>query len=142
MTPAYAKKLGLQTQKTDIKTQKIDRSSLDTFGMVLAGFQVLNNQDRTRFFQKTFLLANTMIEVVPEIFFLTLSNANIQFAEKELTWKSYTAKKTLSTTQMVELIDKKEFGKAALDEIMKAFVMYVSYLSLKSKMMIHSAREA
>ena len=38
MIPAYAKKLGLQTWRTDVKAQKIDKSSLDTFGMVIAGF--------------------------------------------------------------------------------------------------------
>ena len=42
ITLAFAKKLGLQTQRTDGGTQKIDKSSLDTFGMVIAGFQVLN----------------------------------------------------------------------------------------------------
>ena len=42
MTPAYAKKLSLRTQKTDIGAQKIDGSSLDTFGIVITGFQVLD----------------------------------------------------------------------------------------------------
>ena len=36
MTSAYAKNLGLQTQKTNIRAQKIDGSSLDTFRMVIA----------------------------------------------------------------------------------------------------------
>ena len=44
MTPAYAKKLGHQTQKTDVCIQKIDESSLDTFGIIIAGFQILNQQ--------------------------------------------------------------------------------------------------
>ena len=38
ITPAYAKQLDLQTQKTDVGAQKIDESSLDTFGIVIAGF--------------------------------------------------------------------------------------------------------
>ena len=38
MTPAYAKQLGLQVQRTDIGAQKIDGSLLKTFGMVIAGF--------------------------------------------------------------------------------------------------------
>ena len=42
MTPAYAKKLGLRTQKTDVGAPKIDGSSLDIFEMVIAGFQVLD----------------------------------------------------------------------------------------------------
>ena len=50
MTPAYTKKLGLQTQKTDVGAQKIDGSSLDTFGIVIAGFQVIDKLGRARFF--------------------------------------------------------------------------------------------
>ena len=38
MTPAYAKQLGIQIQKTDIGDQKIDSSLLQTFGMVIVGF--------------------------------------------------------------------------------------------------------
>ena len=38
ITPAYAKKLGLRTQRTDVGAQKIDGSSLNTFGIVIAGF--------------------------------------------------------------------------------------------------------
>ena len=38
MTLAYTKKLGLQTWRTDIRAQKIDASSLDTFWIVIAGF--------------------------------------------------------------------------------------------------------
>ena len=52
--------------------------------------------------------------------FLTLSNADIQFAEKELTWRSYTVAEALPTTKRVEIIDKKEFAKAALDENVEA----------------------
>ena len=85
MTLAYAKKLGFRTQKTDVRAQKIDRSSLDIFEIVIVGFQILNKQGRTRFFQETFLLADITIEVVPEILFFILNNTNIQFAEKKLT---------------------------------------------------------
>ena len=50
MTPAYTKKLGLQTQRTDVGAQKIDGSNLDTFGMVIAGLQIINKLGRARFF--------------------------------------------------------------------------------------------
>ena len=49
MTPAYAKKLGLRTWKTDVRAQKIDESSLDTFVIVIADFQILDKQNRIRF---------------------------------------------------------------------------------------------
>ena len=79
------------------------------------------------------------MEVVLGMPFLTLSNADIQFAEKELTWKTYTTEDALPTTRRVELIDKKEFAKAALDENIETFVMHVSSLSLGSKITIHPA---
>ena len=85
MSPAYAKQLGLRTWKSDVKAQKIDRSSLDTFEMVIIGFQVIDKLGRVRFFQKIFLLVDTTMEVVLKIPFLTFNNANIQFAEKKLT---------------------------------------------------------
>ena len=38
MSPAYASKLGLKVYHTDVRAQKIDGSTLETFGMVLASF--------------------------------------------------------------------------------------------------------
>ena len=38
MTPAYAMKLGLRIQKTDVKAQKIYSSLLETYEMVIATF--------------------------------------------------------------------------------------------------------
>ena len=36
ISPAYAKRLGFKTWKTNIGAQKIDGSALETFGMVIA----------------------------------------------------------------------------------------------------------
>ena len=77
MTPAYASKLGLRVRHTDVRTQKIDGSTLQTFGMVLANFQVEDKLRKTRLFQETFLLADISMEVVLGMPFLTLSNANV-----------------------------------------------------------------
>ena len=74
------------------------------------------------------------------MFFFTLSNADVQFAKKELTWRTYTTKKAFPTTSRVKIIDWKEFAKAAFDEYVEAFVMHVS--SLESKMTITPARKA
>ena len=57
--PAYAKKLGLKTWKTSVAAQKIDGSTPETFGMVIADFQVEDKGGRSRFFQETFLVADT-----------------------------------------------------------------------------------
>ena len=71
--------------------------------------------------------------------FLILSNADIQFAEKELIWRFYTVAKALPTTKRLEIIDWKEFAKAALDEHVEAFVMHMTSLSTIA---IHADREA
>ena len=143
MTLAYPKQLGLQVWKTDVGAQKIDGSLLQIFGMVIAGFQVENKLGRARFFQESFLLAETSMEVVPQMSFLTLSNANIQFARKELTWRSYTTAEALLTTKQIELLDKKEFAKAALDEKSETFVLHVAAMeALLAGMAIHFLQTA
>ena len=50
MTPAYAKQLGFQVWRTDVRTQKIDGSLLQTFRMVIVGFQVEDKLGRAQFF--------------------------------------------------------------------------------------------
>ena len=47
------------------------------FGMVIAGFQVIDKLGRAQFFQETFVSANTIIEVILKMPFLTFNNANI-----------------------------------------------------------------
>ena len=49
---------------------------MDTFGMVTAGFLLQDMLGKVRFFQETFLMADTRMEVVLRILFLILSSAN------------------------------------------------------------------
>ena len=62
--------------------------------------------------------------------FLTLSDANVQFVEKKLEWRSYTTAETLVTTKKLEFIDKKEFAAAVLDKNAETFVVDVAILSI------------
>ena len=50
MTSAYTAQLGFKVQKTNVDVQKIDKSSLKTYGMVIAAFQVLDKLARFWFF--------------------------------------------------------------------------------------------
>ena len=50
MTPAYASRLGLRARHTNVGAQKIDGSTLQTFGIVLANFQVEDKLGKARFF--------------------------------------------------------------------------------------------
>ena len=125
---AYTLKLGLRVRYIKVETRKISSSTLEMFEIVLASFWVKDKLGQTCFFQKTFLLANVGVKVVLRMLFLTRSNLNIQFDKKKLTWRSYTTAKTFSTTKWAELINKKEFAKAVLDENSKTFVLHVAAL--------------
>ena len=111
--------------------------------MVIAGFQVEDKLGWARFFQESFLLAETSIKVVLRMPFITLSNGNIQFIERELTKRFYSAADALSTIKRVELIDKKEFAKTVLDEESETFVVHIAALeALLAGIAIHFLQAA
>ena len=77
--PTFALELGLFIRPTDIRIQKIDSTILDTYGIVVAAFTIIDKANQVIFFEKTFLMANISLEVVFEIPFLMLSSADIDF---------------------------------------------------------------
>ena len=77
--PFFVKQLGLSIRPTNVGAQKIDGTTLDTYGMVVAAFSVVDKANRVRFFEETFLVANVSPEVVLGMPFLTLSNADVDF---------------------------------------------------------------
>lgn len=143
MTLAFASKFGLRTRYTNIGAQKIDGSTLQTFKMVLANFQIEDKLGQARFFQKSFLLAETTAQVMLSILFLTFSNTDVSFFKRELIWKFYTIDEVLPITKRVELIDKKKFAKTALDMYSETFIVHVVALeALLAEMPIHSSQTA
>ena len=96
--------------------------------MTIAGLSIQDESGRARFFEETFLLADSSMEVVLRILFLALSNADIQVDTKSFTWRSYSAAEALPITRRVEFIDKHEFAKAALDKNSETFVVHVTAL--------------
>ncbi len=86
------------------------------------------------------MLADTSIEVVLGLPFFSFSNADAEFVELgKLNWRFYIAAEALSTTSWVELINKREFAKAALDKNSEIFVMHVATLEAT---IIHSSQAA
>ena len=141
MTPAYAKKLAFTPQKTSVEVQKINGCFLETYNMTSASFSFQDSQKMVRFFEKSFLLANTNMEVVLRMPFLALSNADVEFTELgKLTWRSYITVEALSTTSQIELIDKREFARVGLDENSETFVIHVAVLEVPTAMPIHLSR--
>ena len=80
------------------------------------------------------------MEVVLEMPLLTFLDADIWFAEKELSWRDYTIVKTLPSTRKVDLIDKKEFAATAIDEDFEAFVVHMA--SIMETMSLYLAKKA
>ena len=105
ISPAFVERLGLKIRKTNVGAQKIDGSTLETFKMVIADFQVEDKGGIPRFFQETFLVANTKFKVILGMPFLKLSNADVLFSKGKLMWKSYIINKLLPTTKRVQPID-------------------------------------
>ncbi len=142
MISIYATKLGLSTRKTSVRAQKIDDSPLEPHGITSARFSLQNSLGRVWFFEETFLLTDTNIEVVLGMFFLALSNTKFQFGTKKLIWRSYTTAEALLTTSWVKLIDKKEFGKAVLNKNSETFVVYVATLKAMTIHLLSAAQIA
>ena len=70
--------------------------------IIVLAFLVTDKMDRVRFFDKTFLVANVSPEVVFRIFFFTLSDADIDFLDWKLRWRTYTTEKILLTTKLIK----------------------------------------
>ena len=84
MHPTFVERLGLVVQTTNVGAQKIDSTTFETYGMVVAAFSLTDQANRVRFFEETFLVANVSSNVVLRMPFLTLSDAKIDFPKKKL----------------------------------------------------------
>lgn len=98
LQPNFARKLDLHVYKTDVGIQKINGSRLETFGMIIVFFLVENNNRRFCFFEENFMLVDISMDVAHRILFLTLSNVEINFTDRELKWMSYIITKVFLTT--------------------------------------------
>lgn len=58
----------------NVEIQKTGSFKLDIFGIIIASFQVEGKEERSRFFEKTFLLADISMDIALIIPFVTLNN--------------------------------------------------------------------
>lgn len=72
------------------------------------------------------MVTDTRIKVVVGMLFFTLSSADIQFAKKELVWKTYNTVKALLIIQRMKIINKKKFMAAVLNEEDKTCGIYIA----------------
>lgn len=95
-------------------------------------FLVIDQAKKVRLFEKIFLVANISLDVVFEILFLNLSDANIDFAKKKFWQRFYSNKKALFTIKQVGLVEKKGFAAITLYPRYKTFVGYIVFLNNSS----------
>ena len=83
ISPVFTFQLGLKIWKTNVKAQKIDSITLETYRIVVTTFSILDKNSREKFFEKSFLLTEVKLDIVFKIHFLTMSN-NINFQAWDL----------------------------------------------------------
>ncbi len=142
MSQAFASQLGLKIRKTNVGAQKINGITLETYEMVVSTFFVSDKDNRKRFIEESFLLADVKPDVVLGMPFLNMSHGDVDFQAWDLQWRSYTTGDVLLTTMRVELLGKKEFAVAALDPEHEAFVVHIAALSIDSTDEVHPSRRA
>ena len=84
MSQAFASQLDFKIRKTNIGAQKIDNTTSKIYEMVVSIFSMLDKDGRKSFFEKSFLLVDVNLDIVLEILFLTMSNADINFQARDL----------------------------------------------------------
>lgn len=84
MSQVFAFQLDLKIQKTNIGAPKIDDATLKTYEIIVPTYSILNKDDKVRFFEKSFLLANIKLNIVFGIHFLTINNVDIDFKAQKL----------------------------------------------------------
>lgn len=84
LSQVFAFQFGLKIRKTTNKTQKIDSTTLKTYGIRVSIFLILDKDGRQKFFEKNFLLVDIKLDVIIRIFFPFMRNADIDFQARDL----------------------------------------------------------
>lgn len=78
------KKPDLHIYRTGMYSQKIDSSRLEAYKMVIALFQVNDQDKKDCLFKKKFLLTDISMNIAFRLFFLILSNIEVNFNNREI----------------------------------------------------------
>ena len=108
---------------------------------MIADFQTEDKIDRSRFFQKIFLLANIKFEIILEMLFLKLNNTNMSFDKGIFIQIIYITNESLLSTKRAPIINKKDFIIAVLNTNSKTFIVRIAIRKQK-EMLMHSKKQA
>lgn len=78
MSQAFAYSFGLKIRKINVRAKKIDGTSLGIYEMVVSTFFMSDINDRERFFEDSFVLADVRLDIVVKMPFLTMSNTDVE----------------------------------------------------------------
>ncbi len=84
ISQVFALQLSVKIQKTNIGIQKIYGTTPKTYKIVVLNCFISDKDDRERIFEESFLLANVKPDIVFEMLFLTINNADINFQAQDL----------------------------------------------------------
>ena len=84
ISQAFSHQLGLKIWKTNVGIQKIDSTTMKTYGMVISTFSISDKDGRERFFEESFLLADVKPNIVFEMLFLIMNNVDVDFQARDL----------------------------------------------------------
>ena len=79
--PTLVKESGLSIKPIDVKAEKIDGNTLNTYEIVVAAFLVTDKANQAKSFEETFLIANVSPQVVFGMLFLILSAVDVDFLD-------------------------------------------------------------
>ncbi len=79
MSQVFAYEFNLKIWKNNVGAWKIDGTILKTYRMIVSTFFVSDMDDRERFFEKRFLIANVKPNILLKMPFLTMNNVDIDF---------------------------------------------------------------
>lgn len=106
--------------------------------MVISNFFLQDKYYQDQFFEEIFLIADTNMQVVLDMFFLFLSNIDIRFVEKKGKQRKYITTKALPINKRIELVNHKEFAAIALNLKEETYVIQVALLKIKN--IVHPSR--
>ncbi len=84
ISQVFAYQLGFKIWKNNVRAQKIDGTTLETYGMIVSTFSMSDKDGKKRFFKKSFLLVDFKPDIVLGILFLKMSNIDINFEARDL----------------------------------------------------------
>ncbi len=84
MSQAFAQQLSLKIRKTNVRVQKINDTTLETYGIVVSTFSVSDKDGKKRFFKENFLLTDVKPDIVLAMSFLTISNTDVDFQARDV----------------------------------------------------------